>query len=178
MTPIFHAPGAPGVLEIAGENLHHVTSVTVDGLPVPFANSDPFGNSALAFISPDAFDHVRISLIAATGATCAYYVHLNRMKQDAAMHPACTVEDSPASFGVSHEVESPSKAALGISRTYSQSPIVSFLSPNTGPATGGTAFTLVGSELTGASVTFNGVAATSIVVNGGGTSLTGTAPAG
>ncbi|WP_285509719.1 IPT/TIG domain-containing protein, partial [Streptomyces sp. NBRC 13847] len=54
----------------------------------------------------------------------------------------------------------------------------SFLSPNTGPATGGTAFTLVGTRLTGASVTFNGVAATSIVVNGAGTSLTGTTPAG
>ncbi|WP_352231996.1 IPT/TIG domain-containing protein, partial [Streptomyces sp. NBRC 13847] len=44
-----------------------------------------------------------------------------------------------------------------------QPPTVSFLSPNTGPATGGTAFTLVGTRLTGASVTFNGVAATSIV---------------
>ncbi|WP_285509729.1 IPT/TIG domain-containing protein, partial [Streptomyces sp. NBRC 13847] len=43
---------------------------------------------------------------------------------------------------------------------------------------GGTAFTITGTNLTGASVTFNGVAATSIVVNGGGTSLTGTTPAG
>ncbi|WP_285509725.1 IPT/TIG domain-containing protein, partial [Streptomyces sp. NBRC 13847] len=57
-------------------------------------------------------------------------------------------------------------------------PTATFLSPNAGPTSGGTAFTIGGTNLTGASVTFNGVAATSIVVNGGGTSLTGTAPAG
>ncbi|WP_285509723.1 IPT/TIG domain-containing protein, partial [Streptomyces sp. NBRC 13847] len=57
-------------------------------------------------------------------------------------------------------------------------PTASGISPTTGSTAGGTAFLITGTNLTGASVTFNGVAATSIVVNGGGTSLTGTTPAG
>ncbi|WP_285509677.1 IPT/TIG domain-containing protein, partial [Streptomyces sp. NBRC 13847] len=57
-------------------------------------------------------------------------------------------------------------------------PTASGISPTTGSTTGGDSFTITGTNLTGASVTFNGVAATSIVVNGAGTSLTGTTPAG
>ncbi|MEV7471999.1 IPT/TIG domain-containing protein, partial [Streptomyces kronopolitis] len=57
-------------------------------------------------------------------------------------------------------------------------PAVSFISPNIGPVTGGTPFTITGTNLTGASVTFNGIPATNIVVNVTGTSLTGLTPPG
>ncbi|MFF8993333.1 IPT/TIG domain-containing protein, partial [Streptomyces sp. NPDC014983] len=57
-------------------------------------------------------------------------------------------------------------------------PVVILLAPVTGPVAGGTAFTIVGSNLTGASVTFNGVPATGVVVDPTGTVLTGLTPAG
>ncbi|MGW3263645.1 IPT/TIG domain-containing protein, partial [Streptomyces sp. NPDC001056] len=56
-------------------------------------------------------------------------------------------------------------------------PVVILLAPITGPVAGGTAFTIVGSNLTGASVTFNGVPATGVVVDPTGTVLTGLTPA-
>ncbi len=59
-----------------------------------------------------------------------------------------------------------------------QPPVVFSLIPTSGPATGGTPFTIVGVNLSGASVTFNGNAATSVAVNGTGTVLTGVTPAG
>lgn len=57
-------------------------------------------------------------------------------------------------------------------------PTASAIAPVTGPATGGTAFTITGTNLTGAIVLFNGLPATAVVVNGAGTSLTGITPAG
>lgn len=59
-----------------------------------------------------------------------------------------------------------------------QPPIVLSLIPTSGPATGGTVFTIVGANLSGAGVTFNGVAATGVTVNPTGTVLTGVTPAG
>ena len=61
---------------------------------------------------------------------------------------------------------------------YLDPPVVSSISPSTGPATGGTVVTITGSFLTGATgVTFGGVNATSFtVVNA--TTITATAPAG
>ncbi len=61
---------------------------------------------------------------------------------------------------------------------YVDPPVVSSLTPSTGPATGGTVVTITGSFLTGATgVTFGGTPATSfLVVNA--TTITATAPAG
>ncbi|MEU3982908.1 IPT/TIG domain-containing protein [Streptomyces sp. NPDC026672] len=56
-------------------------------------------------------------------------------------------------------------------------PTVLAITPPAGPTAGGTPFTIVGTDLTGASVTFNGVAATSVNVIGG-VLLTGVTPAG
>jgi hypothetical protein len=57
-------------------------------------------------------------------------------------------------------------------------PTASAIVPATGPATGGTAFTVTGTNLTGAIVLFNGLPATAVAVNAAGTSLTGITPAG
>ncbi|WP_435603488.1 IPT/TIG domain-containing protein [Streptomyces sp. bgisy130] len=57
-------------------------------------------------------------------------------------------------------------------------PTVTSLVPNTGSTAGGTAFAIVGSNLTGATVTFNGVAALGVSINAAGTVLTGTTPPG
>ncbi|MFE2225027.1 IPT/TIG domain-containing protein [Streptomyces kronopolitis] len=57
-------------------------------------------------------------------------------------------------------------------------PTVTALVPNTGPTTGGTAFAITGTGLTGATVTFNGVPATGVSVNAAGTLLTGITPPG
>lgn len=56
-------------------------------------------------------------------------------------------------------------------------PTVIAIAPPTGPTTGGTPFTIVGTNLTGASVTFNGVPATNVNVIGG-VLVTGLTPAG
>ncbi|WP_285509660.1 IPT/TIG domain-containing protein, partial [Streptomyces sp. NBRC 13847] len=57
-------------------------------------------------------------------------------------------------------------------------PTAGGINPSAGSTIGGDPFTITGTYLAGASVTFNGVAATNITVNGAGTSLTGTTPAG
>jgi hypothetical protein len=55
---------------------------------------------------------------------------------------------------------------------------VAAISPNTGPATGGTDVTITGTNfLPGATVRFDGVAATNIVVSGDGTTVTAKTPA-
>ena len=62
--------------------------------------------------------------------------------------------------------------------TYIGQPTVSSLSPNNGPTTGGTAVTITGTNFaTGATVTFGGTAATSVVVVNS-TTITATTPAG
>ncbi|GLW13728.1 hypothetical protein Stsp01_04710 [Streptomyces sp. NBRC 13847] len=57
-------------------------------------------------------------------------------------------------------------------------PTASGITPATGPTTGGTSFTIIGTNLTGASVTFNGVPATGLVIAPGGTSISGVTPPG
>jgi hypothetical protein len=64
--------------------------------------------------------------------------------------------------------------------TYATSaPTVSSISPTTGPAAGGTSVTITGNGLSGATaVDFGAAAATGVSVNGAGTSITATSPAG
>ncbi|MFJ3952467.1 IPT/TIG domain-containing protein [Streptomyces sp. Je 1-4] len=57
-------------------------------------------------------------------------------------------------------------------------PTVTALVPASGPTTGGTAFAIIGTNLTGGTVTFNGVAALGVSINAMGTVLTGTTPPG
>jgi hypothetical protein len=64
--------------------------------------------------------------------------------------------------------------------TYIPAPVVSSISPASGPAAGGTNVTITGTNLTGATaVDFGtGNAATNVVVNGAGTQVTATSPTG
>ncbi|MET7764308.1 IPT/TIG domain-containing protein [Streptomyces sp. NPDC005393] len=55
-------------------------------------------------------------------------------------------------------------------------PVALLISPVSGPAAGGTPFTIVGANLTGATVKFNAATATGVVVAAGGTVLTGVTP--
>ncbi|MEU8781105.1 IPT/TIG domain-containing protein [Streptomyces sp. NPDC048637] len=57
-------------------------------------------------------------------------------------------------------------------------PTVTTLVPTSGPTTGGTAFAIIGTNLTGGTVTFNGVPALGVSINAMGTVLTGTTPPG
>lgn len=63
-------------------------------------------------------------------------------------------------------------------RTPVSGPTVTALVPNSGSTAGGTAFALIGTNLTGATVTFNGVPATGVSINPMGTVLTGVTPPG
>jgi hypothetical protein len=63
--------------------------------------------------------------------------------------------------------------------TYGLAPTVASVSPNVGAPSGGTSVTVTGTNLGGATaVNFGANPATNVVVNGGGTSLTATSPAG
>jgi formylglycine-generating enzyme required for sulfatase activity len=57
-------------------------------------------------------------------------------------------------------------------------PTITLVSPPNRPTSGGMPITITGTNFTGASVMVGGVAATSVVVNGAGTSLTAVTPAG
>ena len=61
--------------------------------------------------------------------------------------------------------------------TYVPKPTVTAVTPNTGPVAGGTVVTVTGTNLAG-SVKFGPNAATKVTINGAGTSLTATSPAG
>ncbi len=68
--------------------------------------------------------------------------------------------------------------SLASAFTYIAPPTVSSVSPNSGPAAGGTAVTITGTNFaTGATVTFGGTAATNVVVVNS-TTITATTPAG
>ena len=70
-------------------------------------------------------------------------------------------------------------AAFFIVHAPAPSPTVTAVSPLGGPLAGGTSVTVTGTNLTGATaVDFGATPGTGVVVNGGGTSLTVTAPAG
>jgi len=88
---------------------------------------------------------------------------------------------SPAGSGVvAVTVTSPGgqSGSLAGGFTYISPPTVSSVSPNLGPASGGTAVTITGTNFTaGATVTFGGVAATNVLVVSG-TSITATTPPG
>ncbi|MEV6316925.1 IPT/TIG domain-containing protein [Streptomyces sp. NPDC051776] len=106
--------------------------------------------------------------------------------------PATIVSQSP--YGNSVTVTAPPHAAgtvpvvattsygtsnpVNYTYTAGPGPTVSVLVPDNGPTAGGTAFAIIGTNLTGASVTFNGVAATGVSINGSGTVLTGNTPPG
>ncbi|MER5968381.1 IPT/TIG domain-containing protein [Streptomyces sp. NPDC002055] len=76
----------------------------------------------------------------------------------------------------------PRGATNAVSYTYlvatPSGPTVSALVPSSGSTAGGTAFAILGTNLIGATVTFNGVPATGVFVNATGTVLTGTTPPG
>ncbi|MGP3923605.1 IPT/TIG domain-containing protein [Streptomyces sp. 8N616] len=57
-------------------------------------------------------------------------------------------------------------------------PVVTSLTPNSGSTAGGSAFVITGTNLTGATVTFNGIPATGVSVNAAGTTLIGFTPPG
>ena len=72
-----------------------------------------------------------------------------------------------------------SSVALLMGATSSIAPTVTAVSPSSGPPAGGTSVTVTGTNLTGATaVDFGLNAGTNVSVNGGGTSLTVTSPAG
>lgn len=79
-------------------------------------------------------------------------------------------------------VITPAGTSNAVNYTYVASapttPTATAIAPATGPVIGGTAFTITGTDLTGAVVLFNGVPALGVTVNAGGTSLTGTTPPG
>ncbi|MFK4146372.1 IPT/TIG domain-containing protein [Streptomyces sp. NPDC004065] len=79
-------------------------------------------------------------------------------------------------------VTTPAGASTPANYTYVAPPVtppptVAGIVPSSGPTSGGTPFTIVGTDLTGASVTFGGVPATAVNVIGG-VLLTGLTPAG
>nr|WTA00834.1 IPT/TIG domain-containing protein [Streptomyces sp. NBC_00857] len=69
----------------------------------------------------------------------------------------------------------------GVNYTYAappSPPTATSITPASGPASGGTAFTIAGTDLSNAIVLFGALPATGVVVNAAGTSLTGVTPPG
>ncbi|MFI7246464.1 IPT/TIG domain-containing protein [Streptomyces qinglanensis] len=93
-----------------------------------------------------------------------------------------TVTAPPHAAGtVQVTVTTPAGTSNAVDYTYvtpPAPPTVTALTPTSGPVTGGTSFTITGTNLTGATVLFGGIPATGVTVNAAGTSLTGTTPAG
>ncbi|MEU6082203.1 IPT/TIG domain-containing protein [Streptomyces sp. NPDC047108] len=88
----------------------------------------------------------------------------------------------PGSGTVSVQVNTPTGTSNSVPFSYlvvpPLPPVPAAILPISGPAAGGTPFTIVGANLTSATVTIGGNAATGVVVNPSGTVLTGVTPAG
>ncbi|GLW18164.1 hypothetical protein Stsp01_49070 [Streptomyces sp. NBRC 13847] len=69
-------------------------------------------------------------------------------------------------------------ASLPGAFTYAATPTLTGITPNNGPAAGGTVVTITGTNLTGATVTIGGTPATCATVNPAGTQITATTPPG
>ncbi|MEU8825681.1 IPT/TIG domain-containing protein [Streptomyces sp. NPDC048636] len=95
---------------------------------------------------------------------------------------ALVVTAPPHAAGtVSVTVTTPNGTSNAVNYTYGVAPpppTATSIAPTSGLVTGGTAFTLTGTNLANAVVLFNGVPATGVTVNPSGTSLTGVTPPG
>jgi hypothetical protein len=162
------------------------------GLTPTGGNSDPvvveWGNPTVTGVSPAAGSTAGGTSVTITGtgltgvtsvnfgSTAATGVNVNSDTSVTATSPAGAagtvdvVVQNAAGF-------SPTSAADQF--TYTNGPTVTAVSPDSGPVAGGTSVTVTGANLTGATaVNFGTTAGTNVVVNGGGTSLTVTSPAG
>ncbi|MFC5956273.1 IPT/TIG domain-containing protein [Streptomyces pratens] len=113
-----------------------------------------------------------------TGATAVNFgtsLALSYTVDNAAKITAVT---PPGTGSVPVTVRSPGGTSNAVTYTYAATPALTSVSPNQGPASGGTSVILTGTGLTGATaVTFGGNAATSYTVNSA-TQITAVAPAG
>jgi hypothetical protein len=126
------------------------TSVTITGTNFTGATTASIGGSAATFVT----------VVNATTITAATPAH--------------------AAGAVSVTVTTPAGTGTGTNLfTYVAQPAtISGISPNSGTTLGGAAITITGTNLTGATaVTFGGIAATNVTVNGGGTSINALTPA-
>jgi IPT/TIG domain-containing protein len=126
------------------------TSVTITGTNFTGATTASIGGIAATFVT----------VVNATTITAATPAH--------------------AAGAVSVTVTTPAGTGTGTNLfTYVAQPAtISGISPNSGTTLGGAAITITGANLTGATaVTFGGIAATNVTVNGGGTSINALTPA-
>ncbi|WP_405583815.1 IPT/TIG domain-containing protein [Streptomyces sp. NBC_01190] len=167
----------------AGSGTVGVTVTTVGGIsnPVPFFYVDsPFLCSLSAASGPLAgggtITITGVKLSTATSVRFGANSAVPTVVSDRQL--TVTVPAGAAVGPVAVSVITPGGTSNSLTYTYVGLPTATAISPITGTSAGGTAFTLTGTNLVGAGVTFNGVPATAISVNPAGTSLTGTTPAG
>ncbi len=126
------------------------TSVTITGLNLLGASAVKFGNAPAASFTVESASSIKATAPAGTGT----------------VDVTVTTESGTSPGGPSDRF------------TYKVAPVVSKLSPVSGPASGGTAVTITGTEFTGATaVSFGGTPAASYKVLSA-TSITAVAPAG
>ncbi|TAM83909.1 MAG: hypothetical protein EPN47_03610 [Acidobacteria bacterium] len=165
-----HASGTVSVT--ITENPHNQTATQTGGFTY-LANSTSSTGISVSGASPAVGPTTGGTVVAITGTgfqtgaavafggskssavTVASSTQINAMSPPgSAGTVAITVTDSSAQ-----------SASLPSAFTYSSGPAVSSISPNTGPVTGGTSVTILGSGFqSGASVAFGGIAATSVTL--------------
>ena len=117
-----------------------------------------------------------------TGATVVHFGELTATPTVVSASEITVTSPGPGSGTVDVTVTTPagtSATSNADSFTYVPAPIVTGVSPSSGPAAGGTGVTIGGTNFTGATaVDFGTTAATGVIVNGAGTSITATSPVG
>ena len=140
------------------------------GPPSGGGNAVVISGSGFSGVNPGTTGTVKFGTVV---SPVFFVVNDNQIHADAPAHSAGSV-DITVAIGAAVSATSPADIY-----TYGTAPAVTAISPNTGPVPGGTAVTITGTSLTGATaVMFGTTPATSVVVKPGGTTVTAVSPAG
>jgi hypothetical protein len=163
-------PGGTSPASQAGQFTYIVAAPTVSGLS---PNSGPATGGTLVTIAGTGF----------TGATAVHFGTAAATNVTVVSGTTITA-DSPAGAGTVNVTvttpggTSPTSPADQFTFAAVAAPTVSGISPNSGPGTGGTVVTIIGTGFTGATAVHFGTAAATGVTVVSGTTITATSPAG
>jgi IPT/TIG domain len=191
--------GNPGVINsVAGNSIVATSPAGVTG-PVDVTVTTPGGTSPTSSLDKFNYGPFISSIAPATGSTSGgttVTITGTGLSGASSVNFGSGVAAPTSSTATSITVVTPPGAAgaVAVSTTVggipsnvknggftytTAAPTVTSISPTSGPTAGGTVVTITGNGFTGATaVDFGGVAATGVSVNGAGTSVTATSPAG
>ena len=164
---------------VAGDK--DIVVTTSNGIVTQFAGFTYYGVPTIASVSPAAGPIAAGTIITITGTNLsdATMVTVGGVAATniSVISSTSIVAFAPAGVAGAQSVGVTTPGGVGTKAsayTFVATPTIASVTPSTGPMTGGTSFTITGTNLSGASVTIGGIAASSVVATA--TSITAKSP--